>query len=89
MLCMIMGNTVLILGIELKKNCGHLEHVYMRVTGMVKGLTSLIQKDQGSIIRKSAVFIYRKDCYIQSQLKFFVIPEDKQRRGSHREMGFK
>jgi len=47
---MIMGNSVLILGIALKQKCGHLEHVYMRVTGMVKSLTSLIQRDQGNII---------------------------------------
>ena len=61
----------------------------MRVIGMVKGLTSLIQRDQGNIIRKSAVFKYLKDSYMQVQLKFFIVPEDiEQRRGSHREMGF-
>lgn len=47
---------VLILGTALKKECGHLEHVCMRVTGMVKGQTSItqriIQRDQGNSLEK-------------------------------------
>lgn len=85
---MIKGNSVLILGIALKKKCGHLEHVYMRVTGMVKCLTSFIQRDQGDIISKSAVFKYLKDCYIQVQLKFFVVPEDRAKERKSQGNGF-